>query len=103
MEAFERAKNGNGRLHFLGLVRGDPFSIKPLLISSEPCPSPPSPPPPISLQVSDGGVHSHISHLEALLEAAKEANIPHCFVQFFADGRDTSPTSGGTMCGRLLL
>lgn len=45
-------------------------------------------------QVSDGGVHSHISHLEALLEAAKMAAVPQAFVHFFSDGRDTSPTSG---------
>ncbi|KAJ6601721.1 BPG-independent [Mycena vulgaris] len=41
LESFQRAKDGNGRLHLLGLT-------------------------------SDGGVHSHITHLYALLEAAKE-------------------------------
>lgn len=46
--------------------------------------------------MSDGGVHSHISHLEALLEAAKQAQVPQSYVHFFSDGRDTSPTSGGT-------
>ena len=46
-------------------------------------------------QVSDGGVHSHISHLFALLEAAKQDGVPNSFVHFFSDGRDTSPTSGG--------
>ncbi len=45
--------------------------------------------------VSDGGVHSHITHLEALLKAAKTAGVPQSFVHFFADGRDTGPTSGG--------
>ena len=45
-------------------------------------------------KVSDGGVHSHITHLEALLEAAKQAQVPQAFVHFFSDGRDTSPTSG---------
>ena len=45
--------------------------------------------------VSDGGVHSHISHLEAFLDAAKMAGVSKSFVHFFADGRDTSPTSGG--------
>lgn len=45
--------------------------------------------------VSDGGVHSHITHLEALLAAAKRAGVPKSFVHFFADGRDTGPTSGG--------
>lgn len=47
------------------------------------------------LQVSDGGVHSHIDHLEALLAAAKDSAVPHSFVHFFADGRDTAPVSGG--------
>lgn len=47
------------------------------------------------LQVSDGGVHSHIEHLKALLVVAKEAGIGHTYVHFFADGRDTAPTSGG--------
>ena len=46
-------------------------------------------------QVSDGGVHSHINHLEALLRAAKDAKVPHCFVHFFSDGRDTAPDSAG--------
>ena len=42
-------------------------------------------------------MHSHIDHLEALLAAAKDASVPHSFVHFFADGRDTGPVSGG-MC-----
>jgi len=63
VEACNRAKSGNGRLHFLGLV-------------------------------SDGGVHAHIDHLFAMIEAAKQAEVPNTFVQFFSDGRDTRPTSG---------
>ncbi|RUS33515.1 2,3-bisphosphoglycerate-independent phosphoglycerate mutase, partial [Jimgerdemannia flammicorona] len=43
--------------------------------------------------VSDGGVHSHIAHLFHLLESAKEAGVPHAYVHFFGDGRDTSPKS----------
>ncbi|MBU1001284.1 MAG: 2,3-bisphosphoglycerate-independent phosphoglycerate mutase [Proteobacteria bacterium] len=43
--------------------------------------------------VSDGGVHSHILHLFALLEAAKAAGI-ETFIHVFLDGRDTAPTSG---------
>ena len=61
-DAFDRAKSGNGRLHYLGLV-------------------------------SDGGVHSHINHLKALLKAAKQAQVPKVFVHFFADGRGTSVPS----------
>ena len=45
--------------------------------------------------VSDGGVHSHITHLEALLKAAKQTGVPNTYVHFFSDGRDTSPVSGG--------
>lgn len=47
--------------------------------------------------VSDGGVHSHIDHLFALLKAAKHHKVPECYVHFFADGRDTSPHSGGIL------
>ncbi|KAI0652753.1 cofactor-independent phosphoglycerate mutase [Trametes meyenii] len=62
LESFNRAKNGNGRLHLLGLV-------------------------------SDGGVHSHISHLYALLETAKEVGLKDVYIHFFGDGRDTAPRS----------
>lgn len=44
-------------------------------------------------QVSDGGVHSHIAHLKALIETAKEQEVPHVFIHFFGDGRDTAPKS----------
>jgi 2,3-bisphosphoglycerate-independent phosphoglycerate mutase len=44
-------------------------------------------------QVSDGGVHSHINHLYALLETAKEIGVPHTYIHFFGDGRDTAPRS----------
>ncbi len=62
-DSFERAKNGNGRLHLCGLV-------------------------------SDGGVHSHINHLIALLKVAKEIGVPKVFIHFFGDGRVTDPKSG---------
>jgi len=62
-DCFNRAKDGNGRLHLLGLV-------------------------------SDGGVHSHINHLYALLKLAKELAVPKVFIHFFGDGRDTDPKSG---------
>jgi len=61
-KSFQRAKDGNGRLHLLGLV-------------------------------SDGGVHSHINHLVALLKVAKEIGVPKVFIHFFGDGRDTDPKS----------
>ncbi|MFT4095274.1 MAG: 2,3-bisphosphoglycerate-independent phosphoglycerate mutase [Niabella sp.] len=44
--------------------------------------------------VSDGGVHSHISHLKALLDIAKEKGLSEVYVHAFTDGRDTDPKSG---------
>ncbi len=46
--------------------------------------------------VSDGGVHSHYSHLIALANAAHDAGVTKIFVHAFTDGRDTSPTGGAT-------
>jgi 2,3-bisphosphoglycerate-independent phosphoglycerate mutase len=44
--------------------------------------------------LSDGGVHSHITHLFALLEFAKQQKVEKVFVHCFMDGRDTPPHSG---------
>ena len=44
--------------------------------------------------VSDGGVHSHQNHIYALLEMARQAEVPEVFVHVFLDGRDTPPSSG---------
>jgi len=44
--------------------------------------------------LSDGGVHSHIQHLFALLEMAKQQKAEKVFVHCFMDGRDTPPNSG---------
>jgi 2,3-bisphosphoglycerate-independent phosphoglycerate mutase len=44
--------------------------------------------------LSDGGVHSHINHLFALLEMAKRHKVENVFVHCFMDGRDTPPNSG---------
>src|SRR5947208_14007692 len=44
--------------------------------------------------VSDGGVHSHYSHMIALADAAHDAGVTEIFVHAFTDGRDTSPTGG---------
>jgi 2,3-bisphosphoglycerate-independent phosphoglycerate mutase len=44
--------------------------------------------------LSDGGVHSHIQHLFALLELAKQEKVEKVFVHCFMDGRDTGPNSG---------
>ncbi|KAL3482401.1 BPG-independent protein [Aspergillus californicus] len=69
--SFKRAKEGNGRLHLLGLV-------------------------------SDGGVHSNITHLVGLLKVAKEMEIPKVFIHFFGDGRDTDPKSASKYMQQLL-
>jgi 2,3-bisphosphoglycerate-independent phosphoglycerate mutase len=70
-KSFSRAKEGNGRLHLLGLI-------------------------------SDGGVHSNISHLFGLLQVAKEMQVPEVFIHFFGDGRDTDPKSSATFMQQLL-
>ncbi len=44
--------------------------------------------------VSDGGVHSHITHIYGLLELAKRSGLDKVYVHCFLDGRDTPPTSG---------
>ena len=41
--------------------------------------------------VSDGGVHSHVDHLRAIVAAALEAGVPRVAVHAFTDGRDVSP------------
>ncbi|EXJ60049.1 2,3-bisphosphoglycerate-independent phosphoglycerate mutase [Cladophialophora yegresii CBS 114405] len=70
-KSFQRAVDGNGRLHLLGLI-------------------------------SDGGVHSHIKHLFALLQVAKELEVPKVFIHFFGDGRDTDPKSAAGYMQELL-
>ncbi|KAG8529059.1 uncharacterized protein KY384_005694 [Bacidia gigantensis] len=70
-DCFQRAVDGNGRLHLLGLI-------------------------------SDGGVHSHIKHLFALLEVAKEMKVPEVYIHFFGDGRDTDPKSAAGYMRQLL-
>lgn len=44
--------------------------------------------------LSDGGVHSHISHLQALLSMAKEYDLSKVYIHIITDGRDTKPTYG---------
>ena len=44
--------------------------------------------------VSDGGVHSHITHLYGVLEMAKKFDLKKVYVHCFLDGRDTPPASG---------
>ena len=44
--------------------------------------------------LSDGGVHSDIGHLKALIKMAKQEGLMQVFLHLFLDGRDVSPTSG---------
>ena len=44
--------------------------------------------------LSDGGVHSHISHLEGLLDMCEKMKISNIYVHVFTDGRDVDPQSG---------
>ncbi len=43
---------------------------------------------------SDGGVHSHLTHLYALIKMAKDAGLSNVYVHCLMDGRDVPPTSG---------
>ncbi len=55
--------------------------------------------------LSDGGVHSHNSHLYALLQTAKDMGVEKVFVHAFLDGRDVPPSSGkdfvAELCDRM--
>lgn len=44
--------------------------------------------------LSSGGVHSHINHIFAMLDMAKQFEIEHVYVHCFMDGRDVAPDSG---------
>ena len=46
--------------------------------------------------ISDGGVHSHINHLMALLDLCKEKQVEEVYLHLFTDGRDTDPKSAYT-------
>ena len=44
--------------------------------------------------VSDGGVHSHMNHLKAIIEVCNARGLREVYVHAFTDGRDTDPKSG---------
>ena len=44
--------------------------------------------------VSDGGVHSHINHLKAIVDICKKEGLAQVYIHAFTDGRDTDPKSG---------
>ncbi len=50
---------------------------------------------------SDGGVHSHLNHLMALLDLASKEQVAEVFVHCFTDGRDTAPQSGAAFLKQL--
>jgi 2,3-bisphosphoglycerate-independent phosphoglycerate mutase len=52
--------------------------------------------------LSDGGVHSHIDHLLALLDMCTQLQVPHVSVHAFLDGRDTAPDSAPIFIKKLL-
>lgn len=91
---------GAGRIIYQDLTRitksiedGDFFENKGLLAAIENCKRNNS-----DLHLwgllSDGGVHSHITHLYGLLEMAKRHGLSKVYVHAFLDGRDTPPASG---------
>ena len=51
--------------------------------------------------VSDGGVHSHLTHIFGLLEMAKKNGLKKVYVHCFLDGRDTPPKSGADFVQQL--
>ncbi|MCW3074311.1 MAG: 2,3-bisphosphoglycerate-independent phosphoglycerate mutase [Flaviaesturariibacter sp.] len=51
--------------------------------------------------VSDGGVHSHIDHLKALLDICKEKGLSEVYIHAFTDGRDCDPKSGAAFLQEL--
>ncbi len=52
--------------------------------------------------MSDGGVHSHNTHLYAILELAKKQGLEKVFIHCFLDGRDVAPTSGADFVEELV-
>ncbi len=99
---------GAGRIVYQDLTRitksiedGDFFENKALLDAMENCKKNDS-----DLHLwgllSDGGVHSHITHLYGLLEMAKRQGLTKVYVHAFLDGRDTPPASGKDFVEELL-
>ena len=50
--------------------------------------------------LSDGGVHSHLEHLFALMKLARDRGLEKVYIHAFLDGRDVSPTSGADFVAR---
>ncbi|MBR9936084.1 2,3-bisphosphoglycerate-independent phosphoglycerate mutase [Oscillospiraceae bacterium Marseille-Q3528] len=99
---------GAGRIVYQELTRitkeiqdGDFFKNEELLAAVENCKAHES-----ALHLygllSDGGVHSHNTHLYALLQMAKDHGLKKVYVHCFLDGRDTPPASGKDYIEQLL-
>lgn len=91
---------GAGRIIYQELTRitksiedGDFFENKALLAAVENCKKHNTALHMFGL-VSDGGVHSHLTHIFGLLELARKNGLEKVYVHCFLDGRDTPPTSG---------
>ena len=91
---------GAGRIVYQELTRitkaihdGDFFENKALLAAVENCKKTGTALHMFGL-VSDGGVHSHMTHIFGLLELAKRNGLEKVYVHCFLDGRDTPPSSG---------
>lgn len=91
---------GAGRIVYQELTRiskeiedGDFFKNEALLLAVENCKKNGSDLHLFGL-VSDGGVHSHNTHIYGLLELAKKEGLKNVYVHCFMDGRDTAPSSG---------
>ena len=98
---------GAGRIVYQELTRitksienGDFFSIPELVAAIENCKEHNSKLHILGL-LSDGGVHSHMRHLFAILELAKRKDFEDVYVHCFLDGRDTPPASGENYIAKL--
>lgn len=98
---------GAGRIVYQELTRitksiedGDFFSIPEFVEAIENCKKHHSKLHVLGL-LSDGGVHSHMRHLFAILELAKRKDFEDVYVHCFLDGRDTPPASGENYIAKL--
>ena len=70
------------------------FAANPVLLAAIDAATPPGRTLHLLGLLSDGGVHSHVDHLHALLDMAKRRGVRRVAIHAFLDGRDTPPRSG---------
>ena len=75
-------------------IRNGSFALNPVLLQSIRHAKANNKPLHLLGLVSNGGVHSHINHLKALLDMCKAEGLKQVFIHAFTDGRDTDPKSG---------